>query len=276
LSHPEFLYRYRSASTSFFEEEIRRAFNMREIYCSPISNMNDPLDSNPVMETSSLKDVNDLIQRYQLPIISEKTLEKYGRSQESNEAIRKASTLETAQELVKLSGIFVKAFRSYEMISSLSEVWDSTLMWSHYTAGHKGLCIKYRVVPSKSAKMLEHPRPVKYVKTRSTLTTIDMINALMADRIRDKITNSAFEKTVSSMVFEKSSDWKYEKEWRVAVSKNEPPKYYNILPLEPVGVILGANATEEIEQKVRDIVPKHAEIIRLKIDAKSYKLVIDD
>ena len=279
MSFPEFLYRYRSADTKHFEEEIRRAFYKREIYCSPISEMNDPLDSKPVIEDSTVKEVAGLFRSNKIQLVSDKALADLGATKREITNYRKKSPFkkspfQNAHIAVATSKLLIKRFRSRVMMASMSEVWDSTLMWSHYTKSHTGICIKYKPKILEFVNPLEHPSKVAYKENRSVLSTADMVLFATAHNAARKKIVIDREKISNALIYEKSSDWMYEKEWRVALSERVARGYYRFLPLEPVGVILGVNLSEKTEKMIRDIVPDHAEITRLTIHPTEYKLVV--
>ncbi len=88
-------------------------------------------------------------------------------------------------------------------VLSLSAVWDSPLMWSHYADQHRGICIEY------DTSELSHPNigAINYEASRSIKTS---------DLIKWKFENcpEAEKRIISTYFFTKASEWKYEKEWR--------------------------------------------------------------
>jgi len=105
--------------------------------------------------------------------------------------------------------------------------WSSTLMWSHYAAGHRGVCLGFDL-------QQEFVTPVIYKDARIELEPEDDEQlALMSPEIEAQLRCS------------KSDEWDYEKELRAFVplsdAVNEGPLYF--WPFEPrmrlVQVILG-------------------------------------
>jgi len=88
-------------------------------------------------------------------------------------------------------------------VLSLSATWSSGLMWSHYADEHRGLCIEYDTTDQ------DHPRlaPVNYRAPRAVKTS---------DLIRWKVSDDEAAKTrvIQTYFYAKSSEWRYEKEWR--------------------------------------------------------------
>lgn len=87
-------------------------------------------------------------------------------------------------------------------LKSFSYAKNSNLMWSHYGDAHKGICIGYDFSKASWA-VRHHLYPVQYSNTR-----FSFINA-------EKIDSHPF------LLLRKSSDWKYEKEFRLIYKKSE-------------------------------------------------------
>jgi hypothetical protein len=76
-------------------------------------------------------------------------------------------------------------------------------MWSHYADEHRGFCIEYDTTD------IEHPNlaPVAYGASRA-IKASDLFDWLI------KEDQAAYQRVFSTFFFSKSSEWKYEKEWR--------------------------------------------------------------
>lgn len=271
---PDFLYRYRSAQTEYFEMEISKAFRHREVFCSPISEMNDPLDCNPVLENSSFREVTDTIRKYRIPVVSNESLRRFGADKRMTRKIKKTSIIENARISRQTVKFHMARFRSRTLVASFCQDWNSTLMWSHYTQGHTDICIKYKLNTSKFAKITEYPMKINYVDERSTINTVDAICVARESDINHPLPDGLIAKAFAALALEKSSDWNYEKEWRVAVLENEKAGYYRFHPLEAIGIILGVNDSEKTEKIVRQNIPERASVQRLQIDKSSYKIAL--
>lgn len=112
---------------------------------------------------------------------------------------------------------------------------DSLLMWAHYGKGHRGLCLRFESGgPFVSAVKVEYLRDYP---------TISFFNSTWNDRTR-----AAF--------LTKSEAWSYEDEFRIiqAVDGSRiPAKYLRFEPKLLTGIILGCEATDELESRVRDL-----------------------
>lgn len=86
---------------------------------------------------------------------------------------------------------------------SLSERWDSPLMWSHYADDHRGVCIEFDTAE------LPHPnlKPVNYRAPRSVRAS---------NLFEWKIQGSAQaeQRVFDTYFLAKAGPWRYEKEWR--------------------------------------------------------------
>jgi Protein of unknown function (DUF2971) len=88
-------------------------------------------------------------------------------------------------------------------VLSLSERWDSPLMWSHYADNHRGLCIEFDTTE------LPHPnlRPINYRAPRS-------IRASSLFQWKVQASVEAEKRVFDTYFLAKAGPWRYEKEWR--------------------------------------------------------------
>ncbi len=88
-------------------------------------------------------------------------------------------------------------------VLSLAERWDCPLMWSHYADEHRGFCIEYDM----NDNVCSHIKQVDYRRPRSIKIT---------ELMRWKLHKSAEaeQNVLDTYFFAKSSQWRYEKEWR--------------------------------------------------------------
>lgn len=116
-------------------------------------------------------------------------------------------------------------------VCCFSETNDNLLMWSHYASSAKGFCLEFDYSHNNFGKIL----PVKYVKNPPT---VDYKRVFSIDRLY-------FLKT---LLCTKSSNWKYEKEWRAF--HNEVNKVYHYSKESLTGVYFGP----EIDQDFFEII----------------------
>ena len=113
-------------------------------------------------------------------------------------------------------------------VSSFCENNDSLLMWSHYANQHTGLCIEYDLqklsIEDPLAKSLY---PVIYTKDMFDITEYYL----------DKVENRNINYLIPGMLT-KSTEWEYEKEWRIVVC-NDAEKGCDFHMPKPKAIYLG-------------------------------------
>lgn len=97
-------------------------------------------------------------------------------------------------------------------ILSLSELYNSTTMWSHYADSHKGICIEYetrKIFPKNNIE--EIANKVIYKSSNEIyFNSFDIYAKCCANRNKDK-----YFQIISEINSTKTKDWSYEKEWRL-------------------------------------------------------------
>ncbi|MCF7847938.1 MAG: DUF2971 domain-containing protein [Kiritimatiellales bacterium] len=96
---------------------------------------------------------------------------------------------------------------------SVSEVEDSLLMWAHYGAQHKGLCLELEYDETK------RPESALFSKIRYTTH--------YPQDIRISLDQGLDSSAKETLLLTKSIDWHYEREWRLAVQDASPEVDYN-------------------------------------------------
>ena len=127
-------------------------------------------------------------------------------------------------------------------IFCVSETNDNILMWSHYTDNHTGAVIEFHAQLEDSAFLVA--QRVRYESTIPVIT-LEMVNERRADELFDMVTLT------------KSTDWEYEKEWRVVTTMHDKSRDYEILrfpPEEVAAVYLGCRITDECKREIIEIV----------------------
>tara|TARA_R110001583_G_C5569551_1_gene401944 strand:- start:75 stop:530 length:456 start_codon:yes stop_codon:yes gene_type:complete len=150
-------------------------------------------------------------------------------------------------------------------------------MWSHYADSHRGFCVKFDTTDaffnSRRGDKDEfyHLRKVEYLLERPNKSLINMSGI--------------------DLLLLKSDIWSYEKEWRFCGVLNESDSQMNIgsqriylfkYPKQVIReIILGVNATSDLEDKIRLIISEnsglsHVKLIRAKISETCYSLEFND
>jgi hypothetical protein len=122
-------------------------------------------------------------------------------------------------------------------ICSFSECRDSILMWTHYANESKGFCVGYNLKELDN-DLTELLLPVRY---SDSLIEVD-------DTFFDG-GESNISLLMNSLTL-KSSDWKYEKEWRLLLLAENKGKMQNVRLPVPKEIILGHNITTENQDEL--------------------------
>ncbi len=136
----------------------------------------------------------------------------------------------------------------------LSEVHDSILMWSHYADCHRGICLVYET----NYEFFAHAQPVHYRRERPSVNPISQSKEEMLD----------------NAIFTKSSDWAYEKEWRIldyrqGVGERQSP------PASLKAIILGVALSESdrlLVQSWANASPTKPPVLRASLSSSEFSI----
>lgn len=120
-------------------------------------------------------------------------------------------------------------------IFSASEINNNKLLWSHYSGGHTGFCVKLntdKLVGSVLKYLLQGCIPI--FKSVEYLDNIPSINPY-------KMTD---EEIFMNIFFTKSLDWAHEREYRIMVFE-KPNTLYTLLPNSIEHIYLGSECSIE-------------------------------
>jgi hypothetical protein len=110
-------------------------------------------------------------------------------------------------------------------VLSFSATDRNILLWSHYAAGHNGVCFKF--IATRHTPFFGSALPVSYTQT---YPSIDLL--------------SSSDEQIDAFLLTKAKDWCYEREWRIIDPYRGAGE--NIFPSELlVGIILGARMSKE-------------------------------
>lgn len=165
-----------------------------------------------------------------------------------------------------------------------SEKYDSALMWSHYANYHEGFVIVYDkdklinspVFSASDQELLNRIRidPIKYSEKQLDLTN-DLGWIVRENWSPKKINHARIENYIGSSVLrqallQKSTDWSYEKEWRITERKLniQEPSNISYLKCKPEAILVGSKCTKE----------NHANLARIaiKLGVPIYRLYLSE
>ncbi len=252
---------------------------------------NDPFEFKPVVSSVATKEEHNRLFEEIIDAQVEEALAGY--PLEVRSLIPKKQLVETTREFIKnnessINSLFknlgkeaTRIFneKSNELIGvlCLTEQKDNLLMWSHYADSHKGFCVKFDTSDSffdsrrGDKDEFYHLREVNYLPERPNKTLINLSGI--------------------DLLLLKSDVWAYEKEWRFCGALNDSDvqikigasdihlfKYPQRIVKE---IILGVNATQELENKFKLIISEnsglsHVKLSKAKISETEYSLEFDD
>ena len=119
-------------------------------------------------------------------------------------------------------------------ILSLATRYDCPLMWSHYGAQHRGICIGYSV-PQEAQRQLHE---VRYGGNRNVRASA--VAKMVLDR--DEQARIAVD---AAVLLRKAPDWHYEREWRLLGSRGVVDS-----PLEMAEIVFGMRCSTTVMHAV--------------------------
>lgn len=166
---------------------------------------------------------------------------------------------------------FIPQFR----IFSLSAVHDNLLMWSHYSDSHKGVVLELQCINDLDSPWLI-AQPVTYQNIPPVLATKQVWIKSITGQKRLNYDKWQF---YEPYTLTKTTDWEYEKEWRVVsfMRPGESGLYtdYPFNPRELKSVYLGCDISEEDANDIISLIKfdfSHVRIYRAKKHERDTKL----
>lgn len=220
----EYLYKYRplykgDKSNYEFNEHTLSILQKGELYFSTPKEFNDPFDCwvpikyYPITVEMVKSVLTDNTKRY---ILEREKLKNIIKKEFNNNIVKYVENcnnndLENKQYCVEdIKNRFISSY----YISCFSKRNDKTLMWSHYSDCHNGICIGFKAHYLKGVNALD-----LNLKVNSGLATIEKVN-YRKDNHKPPIL-SRTELTKEDLItgfLSKSKEWIYEEEYRVILS----------------------------------------------------------
>jgi len=202
---PTKLYKYRP-----FNVFCLRLLTHGEVSYSDPRSFNDPLDCNPTLEVDIDRSSMEFLcyatlRRTQTEDKAINIINNYRHLSSEHGNFRTDSTVD--DDLKRMLAQRIMDELGEELgsrgVLSLSERWDSVLMWSHYADNHRGICIEF------ATDKLPHPflQPVNYRAPRR-------IKASDLHKWKRGNSAEAERRVRETYYFAKAGPWRYEKEWR--------------------------------------------------------------
>lgn len=262
---PQYLYRYLSLKS----KDVDRIFTHNEFYFSRPDQFNDPFDCRSFL---TLKGCEEDDYKEFLKYNAENSKNKLSEDQINSDIENALKIFRENRALVEgrinnvIKEMLRESIKEFKMLC-LSENYKDILMWSHYSDGHRGVVLQL----NKKALEKDFKIPVKEViyPERGYYPSIKDFNNNDHEEI--------FLKT-------KSSQWIYEKEWRIlkhVENKKEIEmlgKVYTFGKNVITGIILGCNISEPDKDRIymwREYCEPKPIIYRAIKDKNFYAIKID-
>ncbi len=251
-NEPEYLYRYRHLENKH-REYTQRILTDSVLYFASPSSFNDPFDCKVHFQPTSL---SELRKRYEQSMHRLRPdLARAGRRTKARDDFRQRDLKEVMK---KTTGKTQDSVNKLGVLS-LSATDKNILLWSHYAAGHTGLCLRFSGISNSS--FFGRAQQVKYsVGYPKVSVGVGPFNST----------------DVEALLFTKAKAWDYEQEWRIIDNKKGfgekrfPPELLT-------GVILGARMSQEDRDEVLRWIEKRnrpVEICEAVVSSNSFSLNI--
>lgn len=287
---PEFLYRYRTLKLGSHScEDVEGIVAHNQIQFSSPKWLNDPFDC----KVSENLDVPDSTKREWLQERCRREILGQMKAQASldleKQVARRFDELWPRCNEIALNDIRVlQRYIDSCGILCLSERCDDILMWSHYTDGHRGICLKFQSSYLRFPVGEIKPQPFKNVYRKPERVNYSHLYP------ETRFVNSPPWELYFAWIMTKSCHWRYEQEWRIILHAEKPkdPKDswdpqvkfkatfgdYNSLPQDSLtGIIFGCEITDDDERMVREWLERRGakvSLFRAERHPRRYELII--
>jgi hypothetical protein len=225
---PERLYRYRALGGADYDKYLEPILTKARLYFPSRAQLNDPFECiapefrrTPELEKLVRSAVNKEL-AVGRPRNERRVIKRNALKRDFLEGVQQET-----QDMLDRAGIL-----------SFSAVPDEILLWSHYTNGHRGICLEFE------SGLLGFSRPISEVHYLNFRPEFDA--SIEGDERTRRLILSKYE------------GWRYEQEWRVIYGA-EKGISYGEHPFDPkslTAIIFGCATTESDKDKVREWVKK--------------------
>lgn len=269
---PEHLYKYLSLNIQFSEkiedegvirskngfDALRDILVNNKIYYSQPRYFNDPFELDAIVLRLSENERNKILERTVDDLVRSGAIYK---DLDNKEIITVGSEEDFVESEIEYHNRITNLFHRCGFIS-LSRYNDTTLMWSHYSDAHRGVCLRFKCIEDNFYSQNGLGRVVE-VSYRDEILT-EEINIL-------PVNHAVFEK-----ISRKATCWEYEQEFRifkVPTNRKADDTFGNHVFNSSLvdRVYLGLKTTDEDKQKIIKIIQSAKHQIDLFQAVKSKK-----
>lgn len=148
-----------------------------------------------------------------------------------------------------------KGMHNTHRVLCLTERWDSASMWDRYSEEHKGIVLEFSCIEQLDSAWLA-AEPIKYSDEELKAHTLEgFVDFMLCDP------KWAMERMIKEISYTKTTDWAYEKEWRIASYKrpNEEGTFsdYGFDERELKSIILGKETNQKTKDQIYQIVSQN-------------------
>ena len=247
----QFLHRYRNLNGRH-REWTKRILTESVLYFAAPSAFNDPFDCKVHYRPSF--SVQELRQQHVNRI--KRRMPDLNRKQRRAKATQDIKAMKPEKFLGQVTAGLQKAIDGVGVLS-LSATDRNILLWSHYSEGHKGLCLKF--LATDQTPFFGRALPVNYASSYPEIS----------------ITSPAGEQ-MDAFLLTKAIDWRYEEEYRII--DHDQGAGEKVFPAELlVGVILGARMALDDKKAVVEWVnarKRRTELLEASLGSGSFSIDI--
>ena len=250
---PQFLYRYRHLEGKH-REWTKRIFTKSVLHFASPLTFNDPFDCKVHFRSS----VPKLGLKRKYGNLVKKYMPNLNRAQRRTIAAIDVRAADIDEFLTKVTKGLQNSVNGVGVLS-LSATDRNVLLWSHYAAGHSGLCLQF--VATKCTPFFGQALQVDYPP-----------NYAEVDLLKD-----SQDQLIKTFLLTKAIDWKYEEEWRI-IHHNGGPGDKAFPEDLLVGVIFGARMEPEDQKVVKMWLDGRNEPVQLSkasVDPGTFSLKIE-
>lgn len=280
---PRYLYRFRSAASKYFLEEMDRAINFSELYFVPLKKLNDPFEALPFYKRNTIKEIRDYLKAFEnffgkgisiTGINMKEVLSVTSPDKKIRDALI-GTGVAHAKEIEKIMYKAAERLRVATKATCFSTYWQSLLMWSHYASGHNGVCMEYETYYDGAALDCNTALCMTYVEKRPTISTVELLEHVASASCGGGATffdKERIDRTFEAIALTKAKDWSYEHEWRYSVIDDEPEGYRRVNALKPASILVGANVSKEVTDELKARYGGKIPIEKLALDDQDFML----
>jgi len=142
-------------------------------------------------------------------------------------------------------------------VLSLTTAPNNNLMWTHYADGHSGVVLRFRSIPE-----LDSPygmaKPMNYVDEVPHLFSEEELVDIAAG-----ISNIDVRAILDKIIYTKSSDYSYEREWRISTGSGRTADPFEDIPFglnELDGIVFGLNTSDVDRAEIEALAAKYPNV----------------